>query len=622
MARFAVPAQPSRSVLCVDRLLGVDMTNDPGNVAKEQSPCGDNMIRDVPGKVRKCMGYQRIATLSGAVHGCHFFKNEALVHAGESLFCTSRDWKAEPRKVYEGMADAASRSWLLNGRLFIADGKELLVYDGETVQPAANLAKVPLFTIARPPAGGGVQYEPLNLLQPRFTERFAGTEADTVYALSFSGLDETPVTVRLLEKTGEWQEMAEGEDFTVDREAGQITFETAPGKSPVTGEDNVEITAARTVTGYADRVNKCDVGALFGVGGAADRLFLAGNPDLPNYDWFSGQNDAAYWPDTGYSVLGSGAGAVMGYSVIDNYLAAHKDAGETERNVILRRGDLVDDEPAFPIVNTLQGPGAAAKGSFAYLASEPVFLTALGIYAITPSDISGERYSQNRSYYLNGALTRETGLAAATAAVHRDLYWLCLGGKAYILDGMQDLGLRSGEPYSTRQYACFYRTDLPAVSIWSDGDDLFFGDGKGGVFRFYSDPTLPESYNDDGAAIRAVWETPDLGGKLFYKNKNFCRFAVQLTPAAATSVSVWAQKRGSWRLVGREERRARYLSYRRWCYSKFTYSNDSTTKTLHGKLRIKRVDKARFRFENTELNEPFGLMAWALEFSESGNYKG
>ena len=61
MARFAVPAQPSRSVLHVDRLLGVDMTNDPGNVAKEQSPCGDNMIRDVPGKVRKCMGYQRIA---------------------------------------------------------------------------------------------------------------------------------------------------------------------------------------------------------------------------------------------------------------------------------------------------------------------------------------------------------------------------------------------------------------------------------------------------------------------------------------------------------------------------------------------------------------------------------
>ena len=99
MARFSVPAQPSRSVLHVDRLLGVDMTNDPGTVATEQSPCGDNMIRDVPGKVRKCMGYQRIATLSGAVHGCHFFKDEALVHAGGALFRTSRDWQAEPEPV-------------------------------------------------------------------------------------------------------------------------------------------------------------------------------------------------------------------------------------------------------------------------------------------------------------------------------------------------------------------------------------------------------------------------------------------------------------------------------------------------------------------------------------------
>lgn len=518
MARFAVPAQPSRSVLHVDRLLGVDMTNDPGNVAKEQSPCGDNMIRDVPGKVRKCMGYQRIAALPGAVHGCHFSKTRRWCTLGRRFSAPAGTGRASPSRC--------TRAWRIPPAAagFWTDGCSSPTARRCWCTTARRPSPPPTWPRCRcspspGPGGGGVQYEPLNLLQPKFTERFAGTEADTVYCMSFSGLDETPVTARLLEKTGEWRELTEGEDFTVDREAGQVAFETAPGKSPVTGEDNVEITAARTVTGYADRINKCDVGALFGVGGAADRLFLSGNPDLPNYDWFSGQNDGTYWPDTGYSVLGGGAGAVMGYSVIENYLAAHKDAGETERNVILRRGDLADDEPAFPIVNTLQGPGAVAKGSFAYLASEPVFLTALGVYAVTPSDISGERYSQNRSYYVNGALTRETGLEAASAAVHRDLYWLCLNGKAYILDGMQDLGVRSGEPYSTRQYACFYRTNLPAVSIWTDGDALFFGDGEGGVFRFYSDPTLPESYNDDGAAVRAVWETPDLGGKLFYKTR-------------------------------------------------------------------------------------------------------
>ncbi len=621
MARFAVPARPERSVLNVDRLLGVDMTNDPGNVDKKQSPRGDNMIRDVPGKVRKCMGYEQVATLPGPINGCHFFAGEQLVHAGQTLYRTGGDWQ-QPQAVYTGMASAASRSWLLGGRLFIADGKTLLVYDGDTVQPVSAVAKVPLFTIARPPAGGGVQYEPLNLLQPKFTERFAGTGEHTTYSLSFSGLDDAPVEVRLLDETGQWQEKRENTDFTVDRAAGQVKFTVAPPKSPLRGEDNVEITAARTVTGYAERIDRCDVGALFGVGGAADRLFLSGNPDWPQYDWYSGQEDGTYWPDTGYSVLGSGAAGIMGYSVINNYLAAHKDDGETERNVILRRGDLADGEPAFPIVNTLQGPGAVAKGSFGYLCAEPVFLTALGVYAVTPSDISGERYSQNRSYYLNGALTREAGLQNAVAAVHRDLYWLCLNGKAYILDGMQNLGPSGGEPYSTRQYAAFYRTNLPARCVWVRGDELWFGDDEGGVYRFFTDPTSPESYNDNGAAIHAVWETPDLGGKLFYKNKSFCRWAVQLTPAVATSLSVWALQRGNWRHIRTEQRKARYLSYRRWCYSKFTYSNDSTTKTIQGKLRIKRVDKARFRFENDQLNEPFGLMAWALEYTENGNYKG
>ena len=34
------------------------------------------------------------------------------------------------------------------------------------------------------------------------------------------------------------------------------------------------------------------------------------------------------------------------------------------------------------------------------------------------------------------------------------------------------------------------------------------------------------------------------------------------------------------------------------------------------------MDKIRFRFENDRYNEPFGLMGWAVEYTENGNYKG
>lgn len=57
MANFAIPSQVPRSSLVIDEFFGVDYTSEPGNVDVGKSPNAPNMIRDTPGKVRKCMGY-------------------------------------------------------------------------------------------------------------------------------------------------------------------------------------------------------------------------------------------------------------------------------------------------------------------------------------------------------------------------------------------------------------------------------------------------------------------------------------------------------------------------------------------------------------------------------------
>ena len=523
-------------------------------------------------------------------------------------------------QLYDGMNDARSKSWQFGENLYIIDGKQLVMYNGTAV--SAVTGYVPLVTISKDPNGGGTDYEALNLIQPKFRERFLSTESAKEFHLSFSGLDSTPVTAKVMNSNGDWVNKTEGTDFSVNRTTGVVTFNTAPGAPPVTGEDNVEIEAARTVSGYADRINKCTIGILFGVNGASDRLFISGNPDFVNYDWYSGQNDPTYWPDTGYSVVGTSKSAIVGYSIINNYLATHKDDLEVDRNVIIRAGNLVDSEPAFPITNTLQGPGAIANYSFAYLGTEPVFLTRLGIYAITPSDINGERYSQDRSYYLNGALLKEPNLEDAYGCTFKDLYWLCLNGVAYILDGLQSLGTTPNEPYSNRQYACFYRTNMPARIMWVEDNELYFGTPDGKVCEFYNDPDSIFSYNDDGQPIHAVWETPDLFGKYFYQNKTWRYLALQLASAARTGVKVFAQKRGVWQTIKDEHTKTRYFMFSQIVFPSFTFSNDASAKTIPLKIRIKKVDKTRFRLENESLNEPFGLMQIALEFVESGKYKG
>ena len=614
--KFSIPSSPSRSVLTISTFLGADFTNSPAAVSENQSPNCKNMIRDVPGKVRKCMGYKKIAEYDDQINGYHYIRGEqyGLVHAGTKMYYNGV-------VKYSDANNARSRSWQFDNKLYIVDGKKLLVWDGAEVKPASEYAKIPTVTIAKAPNGGGTSYEDLNLIQPGFTELFAGTEGDTAYHMTFGGLDDTTVKAYILDSSGSWAEKTENTDFTVDRENGIINFTAAPGKSPVTGEDNVKITAYRTVSGYADRINKCCIGTQYGLKGAMDRLFLSGNPDYINQDWFSDQNDPTYFADTYYSSLGTSKSAIMGYSVINNYLATHKDEMETDQFIVLREGVLADNKPVFRSVNTLQGAGAIAKDTFAYLSSEPLFLTRSGVYAITAQDITGEKYGQNRSFYLNGKLLKESDLEKSFAFVYKDMYWLCVNGVAYILDGLQPMQTDKSMPYSTRQYAGFYRTNLPANCMWEKDGNLYFGSTDGRVCEFYSDSDALVSYNDDGEKIEAIWETPDLDGKLFYKNKTFRYLAVRLKSAVATTLEMYVQKRGLWSFIKKDNYTARYLSFGSVVFSKFTFSSDQTQKIIHTKLLVKKVDKARFRFVNAELNEPFGLFDIALEYVENGNHK-
>jgi len=569
-----------------------------------------------------------------------------IYHAGKKLYLRASN-SVNIVPIYNDANEHISKSWQLNDKIFILDGKNIYSYavGDETVDVlSAGKGYKPLVTISKSPAGGGTPYEALNMLQPGFYEQFVVTSADastTAFHLSFNGLDDTKTQVWLLDSNGNWVEKYEGTHYSVNRATGVINFNSPPGVSPVTGQDNVKILAYRTVAGYADRVAKCTIGTLFGVGGAADRLFLSGNPDYPNWDFYSDQYNPTYFPDTGYSTLGSSASAIVGYAIVNNYLATFKDDFDSSQAVFIREGNLVvksttaqtsggktvtteTSEPAFPLINTLQGNGVVAPYSFGYLQTEPLFLTRSGIYAITAQDITGEKYSQNRSFYLDGKLTKENNLENAVATVFKDQYILALNNKFYVLDGLQATRTDRSEPYATRQYVAFYCTNIPAVSIWTDDQALWIGTHDGRVCEFGKDIDDLESYNDDGEPIYACWETPDLDGKLFYKNKTFRYFAIRMMKALRTSVRIFAQKRGNWGTDPIKEDRQSGLAFdfNNVDFTNFSFSTDRSERVVHTKVRIKKVDKARFRVENGYVNEPFGIFDLALEYIESGNYKG
>ena len=624
MAQFNVPSESQKYSAVVETFRGVDLNNSPSNVDKSRSPAAPNMIRDQVGKVRKRMGYETKVTAPGgaAINGVHHLMEETLVHAGAKLYRLSDTGGTWSLTEIGAMANARSRSFVFDQKLYLLDGTTYQVYDGETLAAVADSATVPTIIISRRPTGGGQSYQGLNLLGRKWTESFLGTADATVYQLTTKDLAEDVVTARVLNADGVWEDKTEGTDFTVDRAAGTVTFSTAPGVSPVTGQDNVQITAAKVREGYLDTINRCTIAAVYGVGGSTDRVFLSGNGDKPGVDWYSNFEDPAFFPDTNYTKLVRDGARVTGYTVLSNTLAAFIDGASDGRTVVVRSGVLDENGDAvFRVSNTMIGQDAVAPDTFCRTDKEPLFLTNRGVYAITAEELTGEKYSQERSYYIASAIGAAQGRENACACTYGDFYALALDGTIYLLD-LQQKTYERNSPYSSFQYECYYWPDIPARVLFLDGDALCFGTEDGKLCRFHTNVDDVTSYNDDGAAIDAYWETSDFDGKIFFHVKTFTGLAVRLAAAVNTGVVVYAQVRGMWKQVFASGAKARYFDWSYIDFSKFTFSSDRTPRTLYGKIKLKKADKVRFRLQNNVLNEPFGLYAFGLQFKEpGGNYK-
>ena len=621
MATFKVPDGPDKYTSVQEYFRGVDLNNSPSNVDPSRSPAAPNMIRDQVGKVRKRMGYTTAATApnAGRINGVFTLGEEQLIHAGTSLYRRSGTVFTE---LCADMADTLSKGFVFDEKLYLLDGVHFRVYDGTAVTLVSAAAYVPTIIISRTPTGGGTTYEALNLLGTKWKESFLGVASTTEYQLTTTDLDATAVTAEVLNSSGEWIAKTEGTDFTVNRTTGVVTFTTAPGAPTVTGMDNVHITAAKTRDGYLNNIDRCTVFCVYGVGGAADRIFLTGNADKPGFDWYSGYEDPTYFPDTGYTKISRDGSAVIGYAVLSNTLAAFLEDSDDGRNVMVRQGSLDDDgEAVFKITNTLIGESAVARHSFAYMGKEPLFLTHAGVYAITAEELTGEKYSQERSFFIRSALREAATSFDAFACVYRDFYVLALDGDLYLLDGQQKT-YEKNNPYSTYQYEAYFWPGINARMLWVEEDALCFGRADGTICRFAVNVDAQSSYNDNGAAIAAYWETSDFDGKVMFRAKTITAIAVRLAAAAQTGVKVFALNKGIWAQCYDAGSKARYFDWSYIDFSKFVFSTDRTPHTLLGKVKLKKVDKVRFRLQNTELNEPFGIYSFGIEWKEpGGNYK-
>ena len=632
MATFSTPAAKKKYAYEIEQFLGIDLSNAPNNVSINRSPYCPNMIRDTVGKVKKRDGYSLVRTYAAKINGVHFLGSKMLVHSGTKLYLDGET----PTELFT-MNNAFSSSFKMNDNLYILDGANYVVYDGTTA--SAVVGTIPLILISRTPTGGGTVYDAVNLLSAWRKVGYLGTSATLDYYLPSTSIDAATVTAQKDNGSGVFVDLVENTDFTVNRTTGKVTFSTAPGVPPVTGEDNVYITYSKTVSGYADKIKKADICILYGVNGTRNRVFVAGNPDNENVDYYCELSDPTYFSDLNYSVLGNGA--IMNYSIVNETLVTHKIGEENGSNAVLREGTITDSGTVFATSGSYATSGALSKRSFAILENEPMFLTEdKNVSAITPSDVLGERLGQERSYYITTALKGENDLtpsytdavlAASYACAYNGFYFLAVYPDIYILDGTQ-FSLEKNRPYSTRQYECYYWKNINATILY-ENNGLCFGTSSGGLYQF-----IPGQSNDlTENAISCWWETPELDGESFADKKTFTYVGTRIASAPKTGVKIstkvtglWGENTedsseavyfGGWDDVVDYNAEASYFDFNNINFSEFSFSTDSSPHTLGRKIKIKNQDKVQFRFENSRINEPFGLYKAIIEYTESGKYR-
>ena len=681
---FGKAENTAKKVIEITSFAGIDLSSAKADIDKKRSPDAPNMMPDSKGNPIKRTGFFLLKNYGERINGAFVFGEKTLIHAGKKLFANGEIvfegmadnlssgqtvgdsfyiFDGKQALVFDGekvsslsekayiptvliskLADECEKETVLKGdgastEFSLSQKPEeitVLTVNGEEIKFSLSEEKIVFETAPEENAEivikakyknepGGTLKEELNLISSRWKESFlceTGTEKS--FSLSKENLSEGKVKAFVLDENGKWNEKTEGDDFFVDREKGKIVFKEAVLKTPIVGEDNLIIEAEKNFEGYKEKINGCSRSIAFDSGGTSGRIFACGNPDFPGNDFWCAAGDPTYWPDIYYSNLCGKGSEILGYSVIENALATYVSSPKDGRSIVIRSPFIDEDgNVSFPIEKHLQGEPAICPKGFVFMESEQLFLTERGVYAITTEDVSGEKYTQNRSFFINKALCAED-LKNAFCTKWKQFYVIAVGGKLYLLDSSQR-DYRRGEPLSAFQYEAYLWTGIPARVLWEKGGDLFFGDEAGNVCCFNSEREAADSYNDFSSegqkTIAAYWTVPDFAGETFWKNKTVKTVALELAPYAQNKVRLEFKKEGVWKVIEEWTGKISYFAWNAINWGGFTWCRNSEPRTVTVKTKIRKFDKAGFRIVCDEMNKAFGLYGFSLEYSEKGRVK-
>lgn len=412
-------------------------------------------------------------------------ENIFIVHVENKLYELDSDFN-NPIEIEtdEELNNELSQAVYLNNKLIIFDGNRTLIYgkfgDEWEAKYVDTIGYEPTTTIGRNPDGtGGTIYEDINLLQSYRVNSFLANGLTATYKLDSPFDDEEP-TATILDSDGKIKEL---EIESYDKNEATVTFTVTPPAFSVVGRDSVFVRFKVTNTETIDYINKSTIITTFGYNGNNNRLFVTGNPEFSNIDWFSEVDDPSYFPANNYTRVG--------FEPIQNYLklndgtlAIQKKISDTDATVYYRKSMIYNGQEVFPIASGVKSVGCISKYANANLLNDPITLTELGVYSIVGSEYD-EKFAMERGYFVKTKLLQEPNLENAMAITHGNKYYLAVNNHVYIADSRY--ASRVQDSNSDFQYEWYYWENVPVRNWFTYNNELYFYTEDGDICKFDND---------------------------------------------------------------------------------------------------------------------------------------
>lgn len=505
--------------------------------------------------------------------------NMLVFKHGSKLYKRVDGVNTELGDVAEGGADI----FYFNSKLYILDGEKYREFDGTTYKEVEGYRPM----ISK----DGTPYEQVNLLTGAKACQQTTKASTTRYDIPEKQVDSIDyVKIDGSTKT----------NYNANALNGYVSFDNAPAN------DGSIIEIGWTKKSEENHIAKCTHAFIYG-GSSDTRIFVYGNPDTPNREYFSGvavTPRADYFPANSYKDIGSNQYPITSMARQYNTQLIYKQNETYYANIETSTdalGFLNTDFPALPLNSE---KGNIAVGQTRVLLNNPVSICRDGIYMWTSSNVRDERNTSKISQRL-GREFESLDLSQAITFDWEDKmeYWISIPEEktCYI--------------YNYGNDTWYTRTNVEAYSFAVIDRALYFG-SKGTIKKFSDD----YRYDGNFETIDAVYVTGFYGFGREWLKKNIRKMWSSVKPESKVYVQYsYTTDNQDETIIG--EIKYDVIDFAHIDFSKFAFNTSLTVKPFRFKMKAKKFAYFKLKIKSDKNVERATVLNVELKETEGGEIK-